>query len=231
MTRLTRSEYFRFRTGTSGLTDSELLLLDRFFDGESYPLNALYEEDFAWHANLPFSHGLSDADVLLLLARWLEDGWLTDADDFFDADVGPVYTLTPKGGAVWESEWNPPWDSYCITSHRGPVRFGRREFNATRITSSSRKTAEVFFRTCLKCHWFDGEVSVTARSRKTRRLQTPTFVPWKAFPQVYEFRFFVRGYSYRTTDWETYEAEKYWWLSPYKLAKLRLERPALAPPP
>lgn len=223
MTALTRSDYFRFRTGTSGLSDDELLLLDLFFDGQPYPLGkGLYGENFSSMANLPFSHDLSDNHVRLLLSQWLERGWLTDIDDFFDADAGPVYTLTPKGGAVWESEWNPPWDLYCVNPSRGTVKFGRRALHAERIVSSSRKTTEAFFRTGLKCNWFEGKVSVTKRSRQTRRLHNPTFVPWKAFPQVYELRFFVRRSGYSGRNFDVYEKEKRWWLSPYDLAKLRM---------
>ncbi len=231
MTRLTRSDYFRFRTGTSGLTDDELLLLDQLFEGDPRQISILYEEDFDFHANLPFSHGLSDSTVRLLLARWLEDGWLTDKDDDFDAEVRPVYTLTPRGGAVWESEWNPPWDLYCTNPSRGFVKSGRRVLHAEKVVSSSRKITEAFFRTALKCNWFEGKVTVTKRSRQTRRLQTPTFVPWKAFPQVYELRCFVHRSGYSATNWDIYEKEKRWWSSPYDLAELRLEGLALVPRP
>ena len=224
MTALTRSEYFRFRTGTSGLSDDELLLLDLFFDGETYPLGkGLYGQNFSSLANLPFSHGFSDDHVRLLLRRWQELGWLTDEDDYFDAEVGPCYTLTPAGGAVWEAEWNPPWPLYCVNPSRGPSRFGRRTFHAEKIVSCSHATAEAFFRTCLKCHWMDGTVSRTARSWKTLRSPHKTFIPWKVFPQVFELRFYVYRSVYVPTDWDLYEKEKRWWLSPYDLAKRRLE--------
>lgn len=222
MTVLNRSEYFRFRTGMSGLSDDELLLLDRFFDGEEYPLYTLYDEVFAIHANLPFSHRFLDDHVRLLVARWQEYGWLTRSRDYFDEEVGPCYTLTPEGGEIWEQEWNPPWNFYCVNASRGPVRFGRRAWHAEKITSASRKTTEAFFRTGIRCGFFEGTVSITGRSRRTRRLRHPIFVPWKAFPQVCELRFFARRTGYRPKDWDTYEKEKTWWLSPYDLAQLRL---------
>ena len=223
MTSLTRSEYFRYRTGTSGLSNDELMLFDWFFDGSTYPLYTCYEEVFAIHANLPFSHGFSDDHVRLLLRRWQDYGWLTDKNDYYDTEVGPCYTLTPAGGAVWEAEWNPPWPLYCVNPSRGSCTFGRRAVHAEKIVSCSRTTAQAFFLTRLKCHWFDGTVSRTARSWKTLRSPHTTFIPWKAFPQVFELRFYLRRSKYRLPDWELYEKENRWWLSPYDLAKLRLE--------
>ena len=55
------------RTNATNLSDDELLLFDFFFD-KSLSFHHLRIEDYSFHMNCLYSHGLSDADLELTLA-------------------------------------------------------------------------------------------------------------------------------------------------------------------
>ena len=218
---MTRSEYFRFRTSSSGLTDDELLILDCLFDGKGYPPSALNDTNFLLRAYLPFSHGLSDKKVRALLAHWIKDGWLE-----YEEDRGPHYSLTPLGGAHWEQERKPPWDRYCYDCYyyAGVGPWCRRR-KATQplgvITSPSRKTAEAFFRRFKRYPLVYGEV--VGRSKTIRIVPELGCVYWKTFPRAFEIRFAIRETEWRLPERNHFQNGIRWWRDVSDLVELRLK--------
>jgi hypothetical protein len=217
---MTRSEYFRFRTGVSGLSDNELMVLDHLFPGCWFGLKGFYEEDFSFHANLPFSHGFSDRKVRALLADWADRGWLA-----YDEEL-PAYALTPTGGAVWEQERLPLWDRFCsdTTWHpeSGPSHRRRRNSQwLLVVTAPSRKIAEAYVQTGTRCHLFDGQI--VSRSRRKRKVRDWSELVWAVFPRAFEIRVALRRCDTPWTDWDRYHREMCWWRGPSELIELRLK--------
>jgi hypothetical protein len=220
-----RSDYFRFRTGVSGLTDDELMILDHLFQGCWFGLKGLYEEDFAFHANLPFSHGFSDDEVRTLLSRWQQRGWLEYEEERHHMDCH-WYKLTPRGGMVWEQERMPNWERFCSNTswhpESGPSHPRRRYSQwLTIVTSPSRKIAEAYIQTGKRCHLFDGEI--VSQSRTTRKVRNWSELSWKVFPRAFEIRTALRCSVVPQTDRERYGREMLWWRGPSELIELRLK--------
>lgn len=175
----------------------------------------LYDEDFALHANLAFSHELSDATVRRTIETWVAWGWLEPPEE---DDGYRSFSLTPKGGAVWESERQPLWHLYCTDA-----QYSRQATNTYwgQIISPSRQTAERFYRTARQCSFFEGKIQ--HRSRRTRVLRHCREVWWKPFPKAIEIRFLLEENTdnYQWIDWSIYEKARRWWRTPSELIELR----------
>ena len=138
---MTRDDYFRFRTGASGLSDDELMLLDGFFPGWQLNGNYLDTENFSEYMNLDFTHSMTSDALKSLLARWVEIGWLDHEEEKGRYNL----SLTLLGGAVWEQERLPVWNRFLQTSEwRLP---GDSPLAYLTISSPASNTIRAYLRT------------------------------------------------------------------------------------
>jgi hypothetical protein len=104
-----------FRTGTTWLTDYQLVLLDVLFN-VGVAFDSLRRDTFLEEWNLGYAHALDDAALASDLRRLCERGVLdTDADR-------PWFRMTAAGGELWSLERLPVWERFVTGRHRGTGR-------------------------------------------------------------------------------------------------------------
>ena len=111
-----------FRTGSTELSDDDLLIMDALFDGGSL-LKNLVQKWLGIQGNMP-NHSLSNNELTETLKRWVKFRWLTwerKTYSFYSrpARAYDVISLTSTGGAIWEQERQPIWERYCTDGYRG----------------------------------------------------------------------------------------------------------------
>jgi hypothetical protein len=98
-----------YRTGTTWLTDDQLVLLDVLFNGGTW-LRLLGREHFLEQWNLGYAHGLDDA-TLECNIRWLWEHGVVERER--DGEH-TWFRMTPDGGDLWSRERRPVWERYCM---------------------------------------------------------------------------------------------------------------------
>jgi len=199
------------RTGSTRLTDDELLLFDALFDVR-LPLAALEREEFA-ALNLPYSHHLDASELQRTVQAFADARWVRVTPNGRRPDLGPWIALTPAGGALWEVERRPDWDCFCI-DFSGPE--GSRGRWMLRVRSPLASVAEQFLDAAIACGLY-----VPRPGRIARRDVRARMVPWKPLQALAEIRMPLRSADQvsRLVDWRRYEATRSWWRSIQELVR------------
>ncbi|WP_394795165.1 hypothetical protein [Armatimonas sp.] len=211
---ITRSDYFRFRTHASGLTDDELIHFDWFAKMAMYDCWAppIFAEDANLSMNLAFPpHTMEDEVLKVRLEQWHQDGLFRRNVDEDDGRL--TYYLTSAGGALWAAERLPVWD--CYHAWESAVGDGWLF-----VTAPDRKIARQQLRSAIA----SGYIRSYKRPKTYRLRNCPDEdFPWPRFKRAWQLRIRVkRDNGLRPPDWERYEKERTGWSTPEKLISLRL---------
>lgn len=199
------------RTNITELSDDELLLFDFLFD-KHLCHHHLRAENYPFHMNCGYSHGLGDIDLEKSLTTLVERGLLTCKEamtlriEFREFRRDKTYALTEAGGRLWELERCPDWDRFLATS---TWELGINCRGMIRVVCSN----ESIGRLCLGSMFAAGLISPVSRIR-VRLLRNVRLLPWKAFPRVNSIRYKIND---NTNDvmfpahWDVYNAGRCWW--------------------
>jgi hypothetical protein len=207
---MTRDDYFKYRTRRSDLTDDELLIFDCLWHWRRADQTALAADVLCFHANISFTHDLSDASVRARLTHWETLGWVQQNKT--------LWQLTRAGAALWEAERLPDWSGYVQTS-----QYINRRIEWLHVMSPNRRIASEFWRTTVAC-----KVYRTIARPKLYRINEAEFehwagVPGREFSRVWDLRRRVlTHYGSAAIDWERYKSERVWWTDTKDLIALRL---------
>jgi hypothetical protein len=189
---------------SSSLTDAELYLLDALFD-VSDRLGMLNHAGFR-SSNLLCPFELDDAAWEARAQQLVERGLLRSRPAQDRPDLGPWISLTPAGGALWESVRRPDWSRFCeVSSQQGRVE----DPWILRVRSHNRDVADAFLIGADACGLFAPDFT-----RIRRRETSSKLVPWKSSSRVFELRVPLIGPddgSPRLVDWTEYERRRTWW--------------------
>ena len=175
------------------------------FDGY-HSLNAMFESVYSLHLNVGYTHSFSDNDLNSTLEKLVDDGLVwhkIQADSMLGRDF---YTLSEKGGSMWECERSPDWNSYVLTLQKQLGVFA----NGSQMIYC---VDESIGRRCAGAMFASGLVSPIG-SLATRKVFKKRLIPWKTFDCLYAIRFATKDsihHSSRCVDWKTYDSSKCWW--------------------
>ena len=189
------------RTETTGLSDSELLILDKvaMLGG----LRSMYFNDvFPLQFNCP-EHGLDDDSLVSTLNRLESNGILTGRS-IKTRHGRPDRTIrvTEHGGSVWESERKPDWTRY-VTEYYGSSRPNSQRHRVT-ILGHSPVICRSFFNVGIQCGFLDYRNGPMATGTGMRNL-----VYWRPNQNVFMLSAWVES-LHSTTDWDDFETKRTW---------------------
>jgi hypothetical protein len=187
------------RTGATELTDDELLLMDFVFDvwaAERFLRRDVYHA----HRNVRFTHGLDDEALSRTLRSLVGRGLF--ACETHD-DEAPRYSLTPRGGDLWEAERKPDWTRYCRARLTGIASGAHR----ARVFSPDRTTLDRFISVATETRYY---TNMPARWRHAQ-LANCALLPWKTYPTVHVALFKLPEQRFENVDWKRFTKERASW--------------------
>jgi hypothetical protein len=199
------------RTNATILSDAELLLFDFLFD-QSLSCHHLRGENYSFHMNCLYSHGLDDAGLALTLTSLVDRGllhcklgeiWRVETRDYA---AGSIYTMTENGGVLWEVERCPDWNRFLVTSK---WELGNNCRGMMRIVSPS----EDIGRLCMGAMFAAGLISPLGRIR-VRTIWDANLLPWKTFGRVNSIRCKINDNvndAMFPSRWDVYNMSRCWW--------------------
>ena len=202
------------RTGSSPLSDDEVMLLDALFDVRR-AIDDLRRDGFRECTNLPYEHGLDDTELEAAVSRLHAAGLVrrTMRRRPSAGDGRMWLALTARGGALWTRERLPDWPRYC-TDRMWPTRGADRWMLS--VQSPTLGIASAFLEAMIACRLIDADPHTVVVQRHERR----RLVPWHTFPEVYELRVRYRpdvGGPFDPAERERLRAEydrrRVWWSS------------------
>lgn len=195
-----------YRTGTTWLTDDQLVLLDVLFNGgASLPL--LKREEFLQQWNLGYAHNLDDA-ALECNIRWLCEHGVLEPHRY---GKYTSFHMSRNGGELWSQERRPVWERYCTDRYNITSR-GRTQMSVMAVTAEVRD------------HFLALWPEYPAR-RKTAVISDLPLLGWHPFVRVYvgvatyEERHqwtpdeYINWAEQHRQHWAMLERERSWWRS------------------
>lgn len=157
-----------YRTGTTWLSDADLIVLDVLWDGAAQ-FWFLRHQEFDLRINVPYSHDLDD-DQLRCRLKWMcEHGVL----ETYDWEGNSAYCLTPHGGELWAQERCPVWDRYC----RFRYTRSQRVLAITAVSAAIRDE-------CLEMEYMHTTRILIQRVRRAT-ISRHELLYWRTFPRLY----------------------------------------------
>lgn len=188
-----------YRTGTTWLTDDQLVLLDVLFNGGT-SLPFLDRDVFVEQWNLGYTHNLDDGQLECNI-RWLcEHGVLEP----FRGEHSTCFRMTRDGGELWSRERCPVWERYCTERYKTTSR-GRGQMTVLAVSAEVRD------------HFLALWPEYPAR-RKTAVIADRPLIGWHPFAQVYV------GVATYEERYEWTPAEYLVWAEQHRLHRATLER-------
>lgn len=192
------------RTGITDLTDDQLLLFDFLWDCY-VPRRFLDSGSYSIHMNVAYSHGLTGKQIDRTIEQMFERNLITCRESCPDA-----FTLTPKGGAIWEAERQPDWSRY-IAEHG---------------SHNDRRLSLVTVSEDVGRHYIGGLFAagliVPTDRIKCRTIGNHWLTTWKRVSVAKLLRVQIRGDEPTLfIDWPVYESCRNWWRNITELNTLR----------
>lgn len=175
-----------FRTGTTSLTDDELVLLDVLFGTWACPAKLLRRRSFLPQWNFGYSHDLDDRQLRATLTELWNRGLLRPELD--EKDV--YFAMTPTGGELWSQERLPVWERYYDTRFRS-TQGGRTMMSVLAVSGEVR---DRFLELC----------PIESAKRRRRQSRDVQILSWRSFPSIH-----LGVASYPETD-ESPATREYW---------------------
>lgn len=199
------------RTGSTDLTDSELLILDNIALLGGF-CSMYVNDNFPYQFNYP-EHGLDNKSLLATLARFESEGMIVsertkNRHDKFDLTL----RVTMLGGSIWESERKPDWTRYIEDIYR-PPRPNSERFRVS-ILGHSREICHAFFDAGIHSGFVDyrgGRIATASGSR--------SLIYWRPVESVFMLSAWVES-EHSETDWKHFEMKRCWWRFAYEIGKL-----------
>ena len=214
---MNRAEYFRFRTGSSGLTDDELIHFDWFakmamYDCWSQPI---FAEDANLSMNLAFlPHMMEDEVLRVRMEQWHRDGLFLQKLSDDDEPTYFFYSLTKAGGALWAAERLPIWDCYYAWESAPGDGW-------LFVTAPNREIASQYLRSAIRCRYIN-----SYKRPRTYRLDgywPDEDFPWPRFKRAWQLRVRIKRNDHTYPNGEQLEKERMGWSTPEELIALRLQ--------
>lgn len=206
------------RTNATDLTSDELLLFDFLFD-KRLTFRQLRKDDYPFHMNCGYSHGLDDDKLQSVLDFLLVRGLLRrKTEPIFRPETqscleGDLYWMTKAGGELWERERVPDWNRFLCSAH-WERRTGRG--GVTRVVCADEGIAKM----CMGAMYASGLITPIGRLR-LRTIWDARLLPWKTFPQVHSIRCKTKeDTDDLATDWDVYHKMRCWWEDIHELNSL-----------
>lgn len=199
------------RTGSTDLTDSELLILDNI--AMLGGLCSMYLNDnFPYQFNYP-EHGLDSKSLLATLARFESEGMIvSERTSNRHGKPDLVLRVTTLGGSIWESERKPDWTRYVEDSY-GPSRRNTERFRVT-ILGHSREICNAFFDASIQSGFIDYRGGRVATAWGNRNL-----IYWRSVESVFMLSAWLESED-SETDWNHFEMKRCWWRFAHEIGKL-----------
>ncbi|MDB4614286.1 hypothetical protein OAH18_01215 [bacterium] len=203
------------RTGTTFLTDDDLLIYDFLTLGWTH-ISLVRQVDYGFHMNCGYAHSLADADLLdrihdlaqlrLLAYRHARrrrrvkpppKGQLP----FTFAFPPAIISFNADGADIWEQERCPDWDRYVSFRHSEPDEI---------IVASPSKSA---IADCLKLGHAANRFQLTSTSIKFAFHTTFSLTYWRPFDNIYTVKASCihRPPGTARVDWNLHELNRSWW--------------------
>jgi len=198
------------RTGVTGLSNNELLILDFLaMLGKTNTIN-LDHENYPIHLNTTYSHDLHGQELLLVLDE-LENKGMISKEPYSlvnngTGEVDPTvyqYFITKNGGAKWADERTPIWSKYCSDSTN--AEGNRVEFRCV-DENIGKQFAEIALRSKLYEFPFE-ELSVVL-------LPPGSLFFWIEFDQEFSWDAPMLNNDdagEQEVNWDYYQANRCWW--------------------
>lgn len=199
------------RTNVTDLTSDELLLFDFLFD-KTLAFHHLRKDNYSFHMNCRYSHGLSDDELQSVLASLVVRGLLhrttgpifrLETQSYIDGDL---YSMSEAGGELWERERLPDWNRFLCADH---WELGSHCRSMVRVVCADERIARMY----LGAMYASGQTSPVGRLR-VRTVWNVRLLTWKTFSKVQSIRCKtnqnVHG-SPSVTDWDLYNEIRCWW--------------------
>jgi hypothetical protein len=185
---------YPLRTGNAELSDNELLIFD-FLWWIHVPRHFLYSDVYSIHMNVAYEHSMSNEEVEDTLQRLLERKLIANRVDSPDS-----FTLTPAGGALWESERQPDWQTY-VADH---ATHNEKRFACVVLDENIGRL--------FVAGMFAAGLIVPTNQIKCRTIYKHWLTPWKRVPTAELVRVQTRGQEpFQFTNWDVYQSGRDWW--------------------
>ncbi len=196
-----------WRTGQTGLTDTQLLLCDALFDGGGY-VYSLWDEEAAERQDGLESYTLDAAT----LATMQESGWVQRYYAPYDAAGYRRHVrLTPAGGALWAQERLPDWQRYCYAmTYQDDTR------RMWSVDSPSLETARAYLNAAYQL----GMGAPHPDSVQHMEMPHHRLLPWKDFPLVHRLYGQQGATTFDEAKRPAYHEMLSWWRNVPELIQL-----------
>ena len=145
--------------------------------------------------NVAYEHSMSNEEVDDTLQRLLERKLIANRVDSPDS-----FTLTPAGGALWESERQPDWQTY-VADH---ATHNEKRFACVVLDENIGRL--------FVAGMFAAGLIVPTNQIKCRTIYKHWLTPWKRVPTAELVRVQTRGQEpFQFTNWDVYQSGRDWW--------------------
>jgi hypothetical protein len=193
------------RTRLTPLTDDELLIFDAIFNGY-HKADLLGASVYPEYLNRPYTHTLDDSQLREFLDHSLHQGFVwkrVHKEDEKDVDC---FTLSERGGQMWEQERRPDWGKFVYAVQRELGVFAKGYLTVSGVDES-------ICRRFMGARFAAGLMTPIGKI-KTRVAWNRRLVPWRPFAKAYVLRIPTADSIHdrpRWTDWEAYHALRSGW--------------------
>lgn len=199
-----------YRTGSTWLTDDDLIVLDVMFDVR-VSRACLARDGFELRWNLKYSHGYNNLALAQRLRHFEEVGVIHSPNP-------DIFEMTPNGGALWSQERCPLWERFCIDRYH----YHSDDLVLLSVVAVSEDIRDKFL------EWWP---IYPARRRKVT-IRNYELVPWKEFSHLYVgLAFYHEPSSWGDEGWRAsherelshyamLETARPWWRMVSELQKL-----------
>ncbi|MEQ8673465.1 MAG: WbuC family cupin fold metalloprotein [Aggregatilineales bacterium] len=203
-----------YRTNVTELSTDELIILDTFFDDNcALSIGNLTRRYFRESNNVKYSHRFSDDEIQITLDKFVELGYLISQTS---EQWGFSYKLTSQGGAVWESERDPDWNSF----YREYTLSEDEVSTIESIASTSSELLHQFFVASIDCKRLTPNTQIMDA---LTHQHVDDFIYWKHFETLYELRYpFTQPRMYLFPEYrECFRQKQTWWRNTAELVRLK----------
>jgi hypothetical protein len=193
------------RTGTTALSDDELMIFDAIFECFQDATN-LTSFAYPYQLNLPYTHSLNDKALAEFLAAASALVWRKAV--MHSGKSYEYFSLSTEGGALWEQERLPNWDRYVTSSQR---ELGLFPTGSQRICGANESLCRQFAGAL-----FGAGLVTPSGPIRTRTAYNVRLVPWRDFGRVCLLRFPIKDSVHdplRYADWDVYNSTRGGWRS------------------
>lgn len=206
------------RTKKTNLDIDSLMLLDFLAINGNCNIKFLKKDSYPLHMNCIYSHKVSDDHLDEKMERLILSGLVDKiVDDTIDVDQNIrnqeyIYSITKKGGRLWETEREPIWDRYCSdSSYQDDLDKNIQYFD---LDCLKKDIGYQFSKCALDCGLYQYDPNELKLADSNSCL-----IPWREFTKTYTWRALLIESEIFNVDWDYYERHRTWWRNLKELQK------------